>query len=963
MVCDMSRQNTSVLSNEALQKNSFLEAENATYLENLYEQYLKDPSSISANLSNYFAQLPEVKKGTLEKAHSEIQANLRELAAHRTHAVIHAIQELPQNLQDLEVALLAEKKQIQVRTLIDEYRWFGHLQADIDPLKMREKPEVPELMLSYYHLSENDLDTVFDAGTLPGPKKQTLREIVKTLKQIYCGHMAIEFMHIPDFPQRIWIQEQIEKIGVENNLSKETKLRILDRIGAAEGLEKYLNAKYPGAKRFSIEGTDSLIVALDTYIQQGGSIGAEELVISMAHRGRLNVLVNIFGKLPSKLFDEFEGQHDETLESGDVKYHQGFSSNVSTPGGNVHLALAFNPSHLEIVTPVTCGSVRARQERRKDIDKQKVLSVSLHGDAAFSGQGVVMETLNMSHTRGFGIGGMLHIVVNNQIGFTTSLPRDSRSTLYCSDIGKMLEIPIIHVNADDPEAVYQVTSFALAYRTMFKKDIILDLVGYRRYGHNEADEPMVTQPVMYQMIRKLPTVYTQYTEKLIKEQVISKEEADNIEKEYRNALDKRQNAVAKNLVNHDKQEYSVDWSKYFTQDWRIPAKTGVSSGTLKAIAEKMLQLPEGFALHPRVKKIMEERQEMTLGKRPLDWGYGEIMSYATLLQQGYFVRLCGQDSGRGTFFHRHAVLHNQVDGEEYTPLAHISEKQGHVDVVDSLLSETAVVAFEYGFASTEPRGLVVWEAQFGDFANNAQVVVDQFISSGEQKWGRLCGLVMLLPHGYEGQGPEHSSARLERYLQLCAQHNMQVCTPTTPAQIFHLLRRQVIRPMRKPLIVMTPKSFLRHKAAVSTLEDLENGSFLPVIPERDHLDIDKIQRVVLCGGKVFYDLLDARRAKNIENVAIIRIEQLYPFPDIELQAELKKYDKVTDIIWCQEEPQNQGAWYCSQHHFQAALNPSQTLRYVGREASAAASVGYLHLHNQQQLALVNEALDIVQGKK
>jgi 2-oxoglutarate dehydrogenase E1 component len=573
-----------------------------------------------------------------------------------------------------------------------------------------------------------------------------------------------------------------------------------------------------------------------------------------------------------------------------------------------------------------------------------------------------METLNMSHTRGFGIGGMLHIITNNQVGFTTSLPADVRSTLYSSDIGKMLELPIFHVNADDPEAVYKVTCLALAYRTLFKKDVIIDLMGYRRYGHNEADEPMVTQPIMYQIIRQLPPVFKKYSEALINEQLLSKPDIDQIEKAYRDELDKRQNAVAKDLINHEKQDCSVDWSEYFTQDWRIAVETGVKESKIKHIAEKMCQLPMGFMLHARVQKIIEERKAMTMGNRPLDWGYGEIMAYATLLDQAYFVRLCGQDTGRGTFFHRHAVLHNQVDGSEYIPLAHISENQGHVDIIDSILSETAVVAFEYGFASTEPRGLVVWEAQFGDFANNAQVVVDQFISSGEQKWGRLCGLVMLLPHGYEGQGPEHSSARLERYLQLCAQNNMQVCVPSTPAQIFHLLRRQVIRPMRKPLIVMTPKSFLRHKSAVSALSDLESGSFLPIISEMELLDKAKIKRVILCSGKVYYDLLDARRLKQIDHIAIIRIEQLYPFPDKELASALIKYDNVTDIIWCQEEPENQGAWYCSQHHFKAALRADQTLRYVGRQPSAASSVGYIHLHTEQQIALVNEALGIEESK-
>lgn len=695
-------------------------------------------------------------------------------------------------------------------------------------------------------------------------------------------------------------------------------------------------------------------------MHSGSVSGVKEIVIGMAHRGRLNVLVNVLGKLPSQLFDEFEGKHDEKLESGDVKYHQGFSCDVDVsgvPGGRVHLTLAFNPSHLEIVAPVICGSVRARQDKRLDKERSQVFSIVVHGDAAISGQGVVMETLNMSRTRAFYTGGTVHIIMNNQIGFTTSNPHDARSTLYCSDIGKMMEIPIFHVNADDPEAVFKVTQLALDYRHMFKKDVIIDLIGYRRHGHNEADEPAATQPIMYQIIRKLPTVFQKYGEILIQDNILSKEVAETLYREYRDLLDKRQ--AVRNIINDSSGalalERQKEWQNYFSQDWRqvVP---NVAKATLKELAKTLENLPPDFTLHPRVQKLMEEREKMTQETLPIDWGYAEILAYATLLNEQYSIRISGQDCSRGTFFHRHAVLHNQKDGQEYCPLAHISQNQGRFSIYDSLLSEEAVLAFEYGYSTNDPKTLVIWEAQFGDFANGAQVVIDQFISSGEHKWGRLSGLTLFLPHGYEGQGPEHSSARIERFLQLCAEHNMQVCWPTTPAQIYHLIRRQMLRPMRKPLVVMTPKSLLRHKLAVSYFDDLTTGNFLPLIKEIDNLSVEKVKRVILCSGKIYYELLAKRRELNLETVSLLRIEQLYPFPEVELQTALQEYKHAQDIVWCQEEPQNQGAWYSSQHHIVACLNENQTLRYVGRKASASPAVGYAHLHHQQQEDLVKEAL-------
>lgn len=949
---------------EKFRQTALLDAGSSAYLEEIYDEYLQDPNSVSKEWRAYFQQLPKVV-GSVDMDGSETRhAAIREafkqtrLGRDNISGSLSHTQKQAENIGDLQNALIKEHKQIRVRELIDAYRLLGHLHADIDPLELHPKPLVPELMLSYYHLSSSDLETVFDSGSLPGPKSRTLRQIMADLTQIYCKSIASEFMHIPDSPERIWVQEQVESICSQTNLPKDKKMRILEYLTAAESLELYLGRRFPGAKRFSLEGTDTMIVALDALVQQGGLAGVKEMIICMAHRGRLNVLINLLGKSPGLLFDEFEGKHhDVKEESGDVKYHQGFSSDVKTLNGPIHLSLAYNPSHLEIVTPVVCGSVRARQERRGDFEKSQVIPIAIHGDAAFAGQGVVMETVNMSQTHGYNIGGTIHIIINNQIGFTTSDPKCARSTLYCSDIGKMIEVPIFHVNADDPEAVYRTALLALAYRVKFKKDVIIDLIGYRRQGHNEADEPAVTQPIMYKIIRNTPTSLKKYSDQLIKEKAFSEDEISNVMKRYRDALDNRESPVASQLVKGVTRQFASDWQPYIrNKDWRTQTKTGVELHILKKLAEKQTNIPEEVALHPAVRKIIEDRRLMTKGEMPLDWGYAETLAYATLINEGYGVRLSGQDSGRGTFFHRHAIIHNQNDGSEYVPLTHLSENQASFRVIDSLLSEEAVLAFEYGFSNTEPKSLVIWEAQYGDFANNAQVVIDQFISSGEQKWGRQCGLTLFLPHGYVGQGPEHSSARLERYLQLCAQDNMQVCVPSTPAQEFHMLRRQMLRPMRKPLIVLTPKSLLRNKLSVSTLEDLVEGAFMPVLPEIDDIPMNNVKRIILCSGKVYFDLLEKRRNDNRKDSVIFRVEQLYPFPEIELRALLKQYKQVEDVIWCQEEPQNQGAWYCTQHHFQECLLPNQKLRYVGRDSSAAAAVGYLHLHLEQQAAIVKKAL-------
>jgi len=757
-----------------------------------------------------------------------------------------------------------------------------------------------------------------------------------------------------------WFQHRLESVKSHPNYETKTRLNLLERLNASEGLEKYLGSKYPGTKRFGLEGAESLTPCVSELIQRAGSYGAREIVIGMAHRGRLNILVNTLGKNPRELFDEFDGKVTMDEGSGDVKYHQGFSSNVMTPGGEVHLALAFNPSHLEIVTPVVSGSVRARQARREDETGQQVLPIAIHGDAAFAGQGVVMESLQMSLTRGFGIGGTVHIVVNNQIGFTTSHRLDARSTEYCTDVAKMVQAPILHVNGDDPEAVLYVTQLAMDYRNEFGQDVVIDLVCYRRRGHNEADEPSATQPRMYEKIRNHPTTRDLYVKQLVNDGTIQEQDAKKLFEEYRDKLDNGDHVVDA-LVKEPNTDLYVDWTPYLGHEWTARCKTSVPMKTLQALGRRISTVPEGFTVQRQVKKIMEDRGKMTQGALPLNWGYAETMAYATLLNEGHPIRFTGQDSRRGTFSHRHAVLHNQKDGSEYVPLEHVRDDQPRFEIYDSLLSEAAAVGFEYGYATTTPTTLTIWEAQFGDFVNGAQVVVDQFITSGEHKWGRLCGLTLLLPHGYEGQGPEHSSARLERFLQLSAEHNIQVCVPTTPSQVFHMLRRQVKRPLRKPLIALTPKSLLRHKEAVSSLDDLCEGTFRTVLPPKEMPDPRKVNRLIMCSGKVYYDLLEKQRSDGREDTLIVRIEQLYPFPHDDLDAVLAPYTGIETAVWCQEEPMNQGAWYSSQHHMRHALDRTRKkprLQYAGRKASAAPASGYPSVHAQEQKQLVEDAFSV-----
>ena len=949
-----------------LWQSSAIYGESAAWLESMYETYLSHPDQLEEKWRLYFDALPSKINGrsghgdTVEKLRREISH--REISPREMHNYFldYAQQKHARGFE-ADIAYDHEKKQVHVLQLINAYRFRGHQIADLNPLGGRREAEIEDLSLEYHELSKADLDTVFETGSLAANTSLSLRKIYQILQETYCGTIGSEYMHIMETTEKRWLQRRLETAHGNAGLNEIEKINILQQLTDAEGLERYLHSKYVGQKRFSLEGGESLIPLLDELVQYAGKLKVKEVVIGMAHRGRLNVLVNILGKAPDELFSEFEGTKEVKELTGDVKYHLGFSSDMDTPGGPVHLALAFNPSHLEIVGPVVEGSVRARQWHRGDRKGNEVIPVQIHGDAAFSGQGVVMETLQMSQSRGYLTHGTVHIIVNNQIGFTTSAQQDARSTYYCTDIAKMVGAPIFHVNADDPEAVIKVTRIALEFRNKFKKDVVIDMVCYRRHGHNEADEPSATQPMMYKKIRALESTRELYVRKVVAENVLTQEQCDIMAHSVRRILESGECVVPHKLP-ESKADLSthIDWSGYLTESVLKDVDTSVSLAKVRKVAEVFERLPEGFQLQPRVEKIVADRLKMTAGALAIDWGYAELMAYGTLLTEGYSIRLSGQDSGRGTFFHRHAVLHNQLDGTSYVPLRELGDDNSNFRVFDSLLSELAVLGFEYGFSTTEPKTLVLWEAQFGDFANGAQVVIDQFISAGEHKWGRASGLVMLLPHGFEGQGAEHSSARLERYLQLCSVHNMQVCVPSTPAQMFHLLRRQMVRKCRKPLIVMTPKSLLRHKLCVSTLEDLTKGTFSWVLPEIDELQAEQVQRVIICSGKIYYELLEARRINRIHDIAILRIEQIYPFPGEQLDALLAQYINTNELIWCQEEPKNQGGWDFSKLRIPAFINKRWQLDYAGREPSSAPAVGSAKLHAKQQQAVINTALGIVE---
>jgi len=936
--------------------NSYLFGANAPFIEELYESYLDNPASVSDVWRDYFDRLqnlPGAGNGSgRDVAHAPIVASFAQRAKLGT-------------LHPTSPGAIADKKQVAVLQLINAYRFLGNRWAQLDPLKRTERPAIAELEPSFYGFTEADLGQTFATGNFAGaPDQATLREVLESLRKNYCAAIGAEYMYMADIAQKRWIQTRLEPIRSAPTFSPDKRKRLLERLTAAETLEKYLHTKYVGQKRFSLEGGESLIVSMDEAIRVAGSLGVDEAVIGMAHRGRLNVLVNILGKQPGMLFEEFEGKKASDLSAGDVKYHMGYSSDVPTPGGPMHLTLAFNPSHLEIVNPVVEGSVYARQLRRGESGKAQVLPVLIHGDAAVAGQGVNQEMLNFSQTRGYGTGGTLHIVVNNQIGFTTSDPRDYRSSLYCTDIFKMVEAPIFHVNGDDPEAVAFVTQLAVEFRHEFKKDVVVDIICFRKLGHNEQDEPMVTQPLMYKKIAQHPGTRKLYADKLVAQGIVKADEPDQFIKDYRQALDEGRLQGDPVLTNH-KSKFAIDWTPHVDVPYTELCDTRVPLNELQRLSQRLTEIPANFTLQSRVQKINEDRRAMGEGRLPVDWGMGETLAYATLLMSGYGIRLSGEDVARGTFFHRHAVLHDQNrekwDEGIYIPLGHLKEGQGSFQCWDSVLSEEAVLGFEVGYASAAPNELVIWEAQFGDFANGAQVVIDQFLAAGEAKWGRACGLVMLLPHGYEGQGPEHSSARLERYMQLSAEFNWEICVPSNASQIYHLLRRQMLRKLRKPLIVMTPKSLLRHKDATSSLEEFANGTFETIIGETDKLDAKKVTRVVACAGKVYYDLVSARREGKLDHVVILRVEQLYPFDDRRFGEELKKYPNAKELIWCQEEPLNQGAWYAKRHRLVAALRKGQTLDVVSRAAAASPAVGYYAKHALQQKELVDAALGLTTG--
>ncbi len=932
------------LSRKQLQQTSALYSGNGAFLESLYEAYLLDPERVDPSWREHFEALHETSPR--EIPHGPIREHFRRLAG-KCWSQAHSAGSL---------APLAAEKQAAVLRLINAYRYQGHRVARLDPLQLRDIPEIPDLDPAYYRLDAADLDQIFHTGSLYAPDRMRLRDILHLVREIYCGPVGSEYMHITDTREKRWIQKRLEGYRAKPELDAAGRRWLLQLLSAAEGFERYLHLRYVGQKRFSLEGGETLIPLLDELIQRAGRKGIREIVLGMTHRGRLNVLVNILGKPLQALFSEFEECMNPRWArlAGDVKYHLGFSTDIDTPGGALHLALGFNPSHLEIIDPVIEGSVRARQRRRRDHRGEQVLPLLIHGDSAFAGQGVVAETLQLSQTRGFSTGGTLHLIINNQIGFTTSNPLDTRSSPYCTDLAKMVQAPVFHVNGDDPEAAIFVTRLALDYRNQFHKDVVVDLVCYRRLGHNEADEPAVTQPKMYQRIRGHPSPRVVYGERLIAAGVICREEMNAMMADYRRALEQGV-VVARPVLCQLDRKHRVNWQPYRNQPWDQDLNTGVPREKLQALARRMLQVPEGFQLHPRVAKLWEERERMAEGTRMADWGFCELLAYATLVDAGYGVRLSGQDCSRGTFFHRHATLHDQKTGASYTPLQHLSPDQAPFTAIDSLLSEEAVLGFEYGYATAEPRELTLWEAQFGDFANVAQVVIDQFISSAGTKWDLYCGLVLLLPHGLEGQGAEHSSARLERFLQLCAEENMQVCVPTTPAQMFHLLRRQMLRPYRRPLIVLTPKSLLRHRLATSRLEELEQGGFQTVLGE-DDLDPAAVQRVILCTGKIYFELLEARSAQGLKGVALIRLEQLYPFPKTACAAALRPYARAAQWIWCQEEPRNQGAWQQIKDPLQALLGKDRVLRYVGRPDSAVPAVGYRQVHLEQQAQLIETAL-------
>ena len=951
---------------------------NQGLVEELYLRFRENPSSVEGTWQKYFERLTEAERAGLMRrgeptagpryggngAHGAHANGANGALANAVngagngHAHGHAHEYATTVTGNYAGGDLQQEYQERVTALVNGYRLRGHRFAQLDPLGIA-KTEHTELSLARFGLDQVDPNTMFATGNFAGPPKLSLKEFVRRLQETYCRTIGVEYRNIEEPEIRSWLQERMETTLNRIELDHEEQVRILSKLIDAEIFEQFLHTKYVGAKRFSLEGTESIIPLLELVIESAGSHKLEEIVIGMAHRGRLNVLANVMEKDFKEIFAAFEDDNPEPLFGrGDVKYHLGYSSDRVMPDGHsIHLTLAFNPSHLEFVNPVVEGRVRAKQDRRGDKDRHTVLPLVIHGDAAFIGQGIVAETLNLSGLRGYSTGGTVHVVINNQIGFTT-VWADSRSTRYCTDLTRMLRCPVFHVNGEDPEAIAQVVSLAMDYRQKFGRDVVIDLYGYRRYGHNEADEPRFTQPVMYAAVDQKPSVREVYVQRLIEGGSFTREQAGELEAARRRLLEEELEEVRKGGP-FVPPRYSMQglWAGYKGgPDADCPdSPTGVSKDRLQQLLHKVTEVPSDFHIHPKLKRFLEQRREQADEKKPLDWGTAETLAYASLVTEGWPVRLSGQDSRRGTFSHRHAVLHDIQNGKLYTPLAFIDKNQARFEVWDSPLSEAGVLGFEYGFSLDYPDCLVVWEAQFGDFANGAQVLIDQFLSSSEDKWYRLSGLALLLPHGFEGQGPEHSSARLERWLNLCAEDNMQVCNLTTPAQCFHALRRQVLRPYRKPLVIMSPKSLLRSPMATSSLDDLATGSFQRIIPDVAKLDPKKVKRVLLCSGKVYYDLATARTERKRDDIAIIRVEQLYPLRKGEIESILAPYKNNTQVVWVQEEPWNMGAWYYMQARLPEILGKRFPLSCVSRTESASPATGSLSTHKIEQQLLVDQA--------
>ena len=955
--------------NSIYEKTSFLSKNNGAFIESMYLKYINSDTELPQGWKEFFDGLGEDKKYILNEIQGPSWApnkiNIKKIIDQEKISTKESSNEFVSSREDYE----KEKEQsVKAIALIRAYRIRGHLIANLDPLGLMKREYLNELNPFGHGFKKEDFNKKIYLQEYLDRKYATVEEIITFLKSTYCSTIGAEYMHISDPVEKKWFRERMEKKENQLHFTSSGKKSILNKLIQAESFEKFLAVKFVGTKRFGIDGGESLIPSLEQIIKRGGQLGVKEVKIGMPHRGRLNVLANLLQKSYKRIFNEFAGDYSSAKDStGDVKYHLGASSNREFDGNLVHISLTDNPSHLEAVNPVVLGQTRAKQFFHKDIKRQKVIPVLIHGDAAFAGQGVVAECFAMSGLKGHNTGGTIHIIVNNQIGFTTS-PRFARSSPYPSDVAKMVEAPILHVNGDDPEAVVHCAKIAVEFRQKFNRDIVIDMICYRRFGHNEGDEPSFTQPMMYQKIKKHPSTLYVYAEKLIKEGTISKEEFLNMKTNFKNLLDE-QFKTAKEYK--PKLEWFEGiWSRFKPQRGKDRrGVTGVTIEEIKKIGKKISSIPEGFNAHPTIRKIFDNKRKMFESGKGFDWATAEQLAFATLLEEGYPVRLSGQDSGRGTFSQRHSVLRDQKeDNSHYTPLNNISKKQKKFEVIDSLLSELAVLGFEHGYALSEPTTLVVWEAQFGDFANGAQVVIDQFIASGERKWSRASGIVMLLPHGYEGQGPEHSSARLERFLQLCAQENIQVMNCTTPANYFHALRRQIHRDFRKPLIIMTPKSLLRHKYCVSNIEDFtRKNTFHRVL--LDYADVggygliklkkdNKIKKIIMCSGKVYFDLLREREQLKNDEVFIIRIEELYPFPVKTLAKHLKRFKKHANFYWCQEEPQNMGAWNAVRNYIEWTLDyiGSKNLKvsYIGRKAAASPATGYQKKHLAQQKEIIEK---------